>query len=118
MIGEQLLHLIQNAQVVQVGVDQAADQVLSRNVVSLSGVAAVLLGGVPVIRNGHHHGLAQRIVKGLGRGFLQGGVVGVLQPRFCQFQNVQTIILQTMLNQRDIIPKQLLSERQLAWKQD
>ena len=89
---EQLLHLIQDAQIVKIAVHQTADQVLRRNIVSLPLGHTGTLGMVPIVRNSHHHSIAQGLVKFLRCGILQGYVVGVLKLCFCPFQNIQAII--------------------------
>ena len=76
--GEELLHLIQNAQVVQVGIHQPANQVLGGEIVSLPLVHTGALAVAPVVCDGHHHSLAQGLVELLGSCLLQGHVIGVL----------------------------------------
>ena len=89
---KQLLHFVQNTQIVQVGIYQTADQILSGNVVCLPLVHTHLLAVVPVVGNGHHYGVAQGLMQFLGGGVLQGHIVGVLQLGLRPLQNVQTII--------------------------
>ena len=90
-LGKQLLHLIQNAQIEQVAVNQPANQVLGGDVVSFTLVHPGLLGVAPVVGNGHHHSLAQSLMEFLRRGISQGNVIGILQLRFRPFQNVYAI---------------------------
>ena len=90
-LGEQLLHLIQNAQIEQVAVDQTADQILGGNIVSLALMHTGLLGMAPVVGNRHHHRLTQSLMQLLGSGVLQGYVVSVLQLCFGPLQDVHTI---------------------------
>ena len=90
-VGKQLLHFFQDTQVVQVGIDQTTDQIFCRDIICLSLMTAQLLGMVPVIGNGHHHSLTQRLMQFLGAGLLQRHVVGILQLCFRILQNVQTI---------------------------
>ena len=79
---EQLLHFIQNAQIVQVGVYQTANQVFCRNIVSLALMLTGMLGAVPLLRNSHHHSLTQCLVQFLRGSFLQRHVIRVLQLCF------------------------------------
>lgn len=91
-LSEQLLHFVQNAQVVQVAVHQTADQVLGRKIVGLPLVHPGPLAAVPVVGNGHHDGVAQGLVQFLRSGLLQGHVVGVLELCFRPLENIQTVI--------------------------
>ena len=77
-LGKQLLHLIQDAQIEQVAVNQPANQVLSRDIVSLALVHTNLLGMAPAVGNGHHDRLTQRLMQLLRGCILQGHVVSVL----------------------------------------
>ena len=90
--GEELLHLVQNAQVIQVGVHQPADEILGGDVVSLALVHTGVLAVAPVVGNGHHHGLAQCLVELLGGGLLQRHVIGILQLGFGPLENVHAIV--------------------------
>ena len=60
---EQLLHLIQNAQVEQIGIYQPSNEVLCRNVEGFSAVLTGLLGIAPAVSHRHHHSFAQSLVQ-------------------------------------------------------
>ena len=68
---EQLLHLFENAKVIQIGVNQTANQILGRDIVSLAAVHTGALAVIPVIGNRHHHGFTQCLMQFLGCGLLQ-----------------------------------------------
>ena len=93
VLGEQLLHLVQNAQIEQVGIHQTANQVLGRDVIRLTIGHTGLLGMAPIVGNGHHNSLTQRFMQLLRGGLLQRNVVGVLELRLCPFQDVQTVVV-------------------------
>ena len=90
--GKELLHLVQNAQVVQVGVNQPANQVFSGEVVGLPLLQTGLLAAAPVVGNGHHDGLTQSLMQFLRGGFLQGDVVGVFQLCLGPFEDVCAVV--------------------------
>ena len=93
VLGKQLLHLVQDAQVEQVGIHQTADQVLGGDVVGLAIGHTGLLGMAPIVGNGHHNSLTQRFVQLLRGGLLQRNVVGVLELCLRPFQDVQTVVV-------------------------
>ena len=88
---EGLLQLVQNPQIIEVAVHQAANEIFCRKVVSLPALDAAALALGPVLADGHHHGLGQGLVELLGGGLLQGHVALVAQLRLRHFQNVLTI---------------------------
>ena len=93
VLGKQLLHLVQNAQVEQVGIHQTADQVLGGDVVGLTIGHTGLLGMAPIVGNGHHNSLTQRFMQLLRGCLLQRNVVGVLELCLRPFQDVQTVVV-------------------------
>ena len=93
VLGKQLLHLVQNSQIKQVGIHQTADQVLGRDVIRLAIGHTGLLGMAPIVGNGHHNSLTQRFMQLLRGRLLQRNVVGVLELCLRPFQDVQTVVV-------------------------
>ena len=93
VLGKQLLHLVQNSQIKQVGIHQTADQILGGDVVGLTIGHTGLLGMAPIVGNGHHNSLTQRFMQLLRGRLLQRNVVGVLELCLRPFQDVQTVVV-------------------------
>ena len=92
-LGKELLHFFQNAQIIQVAVNQPADQVFRGEIVGFSLVHPGSLTAVPVVADGHHNCNAQSLVEFLRGCFLQGDVIGIFELRLCPLHNVQAIII-------------------------
>ena len=88
---EGLLQLIQDAQVVEVAVHQAANEIFRGEIVGPAAVGAAALGGAPVLADGHHDRLGQRLMQGLGRGLPQSDVILVSKLGFRHFQYILAI---------------------------
>ena len=91
--GEELLHLVQDAQVVEVGIHQPTDEIFGGNIVGLPLLQTGPLAAVPVVGNGHHYSLAQSLVQLLRSCLPQGHVIGIFQLRFGPFEDVVAIVI-------------------------
>ena len=70
LVSKKLLHLVQNTQIVHIGIYKTADQIFGGNVVGFALMHTGMLGTIPVIGNGHHHRLTQSLMELLGRSLL------------------------------------------------
>jgi hypothetical protein len=83
LFGERLLDVVENAHIEEVAVDQAADQILGREVERAASLLLAALGGRPAVVDLHHDRKAQTLVQPLGARLLQRLVVLQLQHGLC-----------------------------------